>query len=110
MLVKLKNIENTINEEVAQLKITVKLLSEKASILEINLNNTVNSQEELADEKIAEHQVNRVSFEMKEDVASGSKAKVFNCDQCEFKCKSKNNFQKHVNTKHLTNSVKCSKC
>ena len=45
-----------LNEGVAQLKTTVKLLSEKVNILEIKLNITLNTQVYLTNEKIAEHQ------------------------------------------------------
>ena len=129
---KLTSLENIMSGEVAQLKVNVKLLSNKIKDLETKLvghsntekdpvveveeeatvaekvENSINTQEDLANEMIEDHQGKIENSDIKEGVHSESKAKVFNCEQCEFSFKSKK--KKHVKAKHLKNSEKCAKC
>ena len=48
--------------------------------------------------------------ELNKDLSSGSKDKIYKCDQCPFTFKRRKNLQKHVNNKHLENLTRCTKC
>ena len=104
---KLTNLENFKSGEVAQLKVTVKLLSNKVKVLENKLvghsntekdpvveveeeasvaektEHSINTQDDLTNKKVEDHQEKVTNSDTKEPVNSGSKAKVFNCEQCQ---------------------------
>lgn len=103
---KLTNLENIMSGEVAQLKVTVKLLSNKIKVLETKLvdhSNTENDPEVEVVEKVSD--VGNV-----ENSKIHDGVKVFKCDQCESTFKKKKNLQKHINTKHLKKSEQCEHC
>ena len=67
------------------------MLSEKGNILEMKLNNTLKSREDLPNEKKAEHQGKKENSDIKEGTVSEYKSNMFYCEECEFSFKSKKN-------------------
>ena len=103
---KLTNLENIMSSELAQLKVTVKLLSNKIKVLETKLFDQSNSEKDPVVEVLEQ-----VTDAGKVDNSKiDENIKVFKCDQCESKFKKKKNLQKHINTKHLKKTEQCEHC
>ena len=77
----------------------------KIQTLEAKLNNTVSASENSTPGSVKglEPIANEENSELNKDVSSGSKDKIYKCDQCQFTFKQRKNLQKHVNNKHLKN-------
>ena len=61
-------------------------VEEEASVAE-KTENSINTQDDLTNDKVEDQQEKVLNSDTKEAVNSGSKAKVFNCEQCELSFK-----------------------
>ena len=108
MQVKIESLERNMKEKVDLLEITTKVLSEKVQMLEAKLVILLGAKDKSVKEMSSERNINK--SESKEVTNPRIKAKLFECDQCDFSYKRKKSLIKHMNTKHHKERIQCKEC